>query len=70
MSEGYEVTSELPGRPAQSRNDIKAEKRDGLYFENDTLFASPSIYEIVCCDLNNYENQEEDTGKKWKNPAT
>ena len=48
----------------QSRNDIKAEKGDGPYSENNTLFAGPHIYEIMCCDRTDKDNQEEEFGSK------
>ena len=44
----------------QSRNDIKAEKDYGPYSENDILFAGPHIYEIMCFDRTNKDNQEEE----------
>ena len=44
----------------QSRNDIKAEKGYGPYSENDILFAGPHIYEVMCFDRTNKDNQEEE----------
>ena len=44
----------------RSRNDIKAQKCYGLYSENNTLFAGPPTYEIMCCDRTNKDNQEEE----------
>ena len=43
----------------RSKNDIKAGKGYGPYSEKDIIFASPRIYEIMCCDRMNKENQEE-----------
>ena len=48
----------------RSRNYIKAEKGYGPYSENDTLFAGPHIYEIMCCDRTNKNNQGE--GEAWQ----
>ena len=44
----------------QSRNAIKAEKGYGLYSEKYILFAGPHIYEIMCCDRTNKNNQKEE----------
>ena len=43
----------------QSRNDIKAEKGYGPYYEKYILFAGPHIHEIMCCDRTNRDTQEE-----------
>ena len=44
----------------QRRNGIKAEKGYGPYSEKNILFAGPHIYEIMCCDRTNKDNQEEE----------
>ena len=44
----------------QRRNDIRAEKHYGPYSENDILFAGSHIYDIMCCDRTNKDNQEEE----------
>ena len=43
----------------RSRNGIKAEKGFSPYSENDILFAGPHIYEIMCCERTNKDNQKE-----------
>ena len=42
-------TGPLTNKEVQSRIDIKAEKRDGPYSENNTLFAGLTIYEKEGC---------------------
>ena len=46
-------TGPLTDKEVQSRNDVKAGKRDGPYSETITLFAGPSIDKIEWCDLSN-----------------
>ena len=53
-------TGLVTNEKAQSRDDIKAEKGYGPYSENNTLFAGPHIYKIMCCDRTNKDNQEEE----------
>ena len=60
-------TGPLTNKEVQSWNDIKAEKCNGPYSENVTLFAGPSIYEIGCCDISNDDDSQEERkniGKK------
>ena len=47
-------------RKGTNKNDIQTEKGYGPYCENNTLFAGPHIYEIMCCDRTNKDNQEEE----------
>ena len=56
-------TGLVTNKKVQSRNDIKAEKGDDPYSENNILFAGPHIYEIRYCDRTNKDNQEEEFGK-------
>ena len=53
-------TSLVTNVKVQSRNDIKAEKCDGPYSESNTLFAGRHIYDIMCCNRTNKDNQEEE----------
>ena len=53
-------TSLVTNAKVRSRNGIKAEKGCGPYSENNTVFAGPHIYQIMCCDRTNKDNQKED----------
>ena len=52
--------SQLSNAWVQSRNGIKAEKGYGPNSENTIPSASSYIYEIICCDRTNKDNQEEE----------
>ena len=53
-------TSLVTNAKVRTRNDIKAEKGCGPYFEDNSLFAGPHTYEIMCCDRTNKDNPEEE----------
>ena len=54
-------TSLVTNARVRSRNDIKSEKGYGPYSKDNTVFAGPHIYEIMCCDCTNKDNPEEET---------
>ena len=56
--------SQVANARIQSRNGIKAEKGYGPCSENAIIFAGPHIYEIMCCDRTNKDNQEKKLGRE------
>ena len=56
-------TSLVTNARVQSKNGIKAEKGDGPYSEDDIPFAGPHIFEIMCGDCANKDNQVEEPDK-------